>query len=144
MEMLRRVLEHPMAHVVVADAVDGYGLEAPPAQGEDERVAVLEDARVPAVFLETRLHVAYLVLALEQRAQHQRGGGAVVLHQLTWHTLNERQMVYNGNRGSVRKRPIGFLAVLQICDILVRIRIRESIPLTNRSGSWYFRQCPSR
>jgi hypothetical protein len=144
MEMLRRVLEHPMTHVVVADTVDGEGLEAAPAQGEDQRVAVLEDARMPAVLLEARLHVAYLILALEQRAQHQRGGGAVVLHQLTWHTLNERQMVYSGNKGSVRKRPIGFLAVLPIRNILVRIRIRESIPLTNGSGfgsgSWYFRQ----
>jgi hypothetical protein len=93
MEMFRRVLEHPMAHVVVADAVDGEGLEAAPAQREDERVAILEDARMPAVLLEARLHVAYLVLALEQRAQHQRGGGAVVLHQLTWHTLSEREMV---------------------------------------------------
>ena len=90
MEMLRRVLEHPMTHVVVADAVDGKGLEAAPAQGEDQRVAVLEDARMPAVLLEARLHVAYLVLALEQRAQHQRGGGAVVLHQLTRHALYER------------------------------------------------------
>jgi hypothetical protein len=93
MEMLRRVLEHPMAQIVVADAVDGKGLEAAPAQREDQRVAVLEDARMPAVFLEARLHVAYLVLALEQRAQHQRGGGAVVLHQLTRYTLNEREML---------------------------------------------------
>jgi hypothetical protein len=93
MEMLRRVLEHPMTHVVVADAVDGKGLEAAPAQGEDQRVAVLEDARMPAVLLEARLHVANLILALEERAQHQRGGGAVVLHQLTWHALNERKKV---------------------------------------------------
>jgi hypothetical protein len=30
--------------------------------------------------------------------------------------------------------------VLRIRDILVRIRIRGSVPLTNGSGSWYFRQ----
>ena len=30
-EVLRRVLEHPVAHVVVADAVDRQGLEPPPA-----------------------------------------------------------------------------------------------------------------
>ncbi len=36
--------------------------------------------------------------------------------------------------------------VLRIRNILVRIRIRGSIPLTNGSGSWscYFSQCPSR
>jgi hypothetical protein len=34
--------------------------------------------------------------------------------------------------------------VLRIPDIMVRIRIRGSVPLTNRSGSCYFRQWPSR
>ncbi len=33
---------------------------------------------------------------------------------------------------------------LQIHDILVRIQIRESMPLTNGSGSCYFRHWPSR
>ena len=35
-------------------------------------------------------------------------------------------------------------AVMQIHDILVWIRIRGSMPLTNRSGSCYFRHWPSR
>ncbi len=34
--------------------------------------------------------------------------------------------------------------VLRIPDIMVRIRIRGSVPLTNRSGSCYFRQWSSR
>ncbi len=37
-----------------------------------------------------------------------------------------------------------FLAELRIRDILVRIRIRRSVPLTNGSGSWCFRHWPSR
>ncbi len=35
-------------------------------------------------------------------------------------------------------------AVLRIHDIVVWIRIRESMPLTNGSGSWNFRHWPSR
>ncbi len=60
--------------------------------------------------------------------------------------------------GSCRPRLLGFqahtrprllslwlwAAVLRIHEILVRIRIRGFIPLTNRSGSSYFRQWPSR
>ncbi len=37
-----------------------------------------------------------------------------------------------------------FISVLRICDILVRIRIRGSMPLVNGSGSYYFRHWPSR
>jgi len=36
------------------------------------------------------------------------------------------------------------LAVLRIRDILERILIRESVPLTYGSGSWHFRYWPSR
>jgi hypothetical protein len=35
-------------------------------------------------------------------------------------------------------------SVLRIRDILVRIRIRGSVPLTNGYGSWYIRQWPWR
>ena len=87
-QVLGRVLEHPVAHVMIATAVDGQGLEPAPAQGEYQRVAVLEDARVPAVLLEPGLDVAYLVLALEQGAQDEGGGGGVVLNQLTRHSLH--------------------------------------------------------
>jgi hypothetical protein len=49
-------------------------------------------------------------------------------------------------------KSILFASVLRIRDILVRIRISGSVPLTNgsgsdsgsSSGSWYFRQRPSR
>ncbi len=34
--------------------------------------------------------------------------------------------------------------VLRIRDILVRIRIRGTVPLANEFGSWYFREWPSR
>ncbi len=37
-----------------------------------------------------------------------------------------------------------FLTVLWTRDISVRIRIRGYVPLTNGSGSCYFRHCPSR
>lgn len=49
--MLWCVLEHPLSHIVVLDAVDGRGLEPPPAEGDDEGVASLEDSFVPAMFL---------------------------------------------------------------------------------------------
>jgi hypothetical protein len=38
--------------------------------------------------------------------------------------------------------PVNAQPVLRIHEILVRIRIRRSIPLTNGSGSCYFRQWP--
>lgn len=58
MHVFRGVLEHPLSHVMVLDAVDGRGLEPSPAEGDDERVACLEDAFVPAVLLESHADVA--------------------------------------------------------------------------------------
>ena len=56
--MLRRVLEHPLSHVVVLDAVDRHGLEPPPAEGDDEGVTSLEDPLVPAMLLQPHPDVA--------------------------------------------------------------------------------------
>jgi len=56
--VLRRVFEQAVAPVVVLDVVQGHGLEAPPAQGEDEGVPGLQDAVVPAVLLQPHLTCA--------------------------------------------------------------------------------------
>ncbi len=50
------------------------------------------------------------------------------------------------NNSVEKKRTRKYKSVLRIHDILVRIRVRGSMPLTNgsRSGSCYFRHWPSR
>lgn len=58
--VLRRVLERSIAHVVILDKIDRYGLEATPAERDDERVASFEYFRMPAVFFQTHLYIAYL------------------------------------------------------------------------------------
>ena len=55
MHVLRRVFEQAVAPVVVLDVVEGDGLEAPPAQRQDKGVSGLQDAVIPAVFLQTHL-----------------------------------------------------------------------------------------
>ena len=59
MHVLRRVLEHAVASVVVLDVVQRHGLEAAPAQGHDEGVPVLQDAVVPPVFLQPHLNTPH-------------------------------------------------------------------------------------
>lgn len=44
-----------MPSVVILDVVQRDGLEAPPAKREDEGVSCLQDAVVPAVFLQPHL-----------------------------------------------------------------------------------------
>lgn len=51
MHVLRCVLEQAVAPVVVLDVVQGDGLEATPAQGQDEGVARFQDPVVPSMFL---------------------------------------------------------------------------------------------
>lgn len=53
--VLGGVLQQPMAAIVVLDVVEGHGLEAPPAQREDDGVPRLQDATVPAVLLQPHL-----------------------------------------------------------------------------------------
>ncbi|CAI6089869.1 unnamed protein product [Clonostachys chloroleuca] len=60
--VLGGVLEHAAAGARVRQAVDGHGLEAAPAQGEDEGVVGLEDPLVPAVALDADLDEAEAVL----------------------------------------------------------------------------------
>jgi hypothetical protein len=68
---------------------------------------------VPAVLLEAGLHVADLILALEQGPQHQGGGGGVVLYQLTWHSLNNAKCSDNGPvSAAVTKRKLCFMKPL--------------------------------
>ena len=55
-EMLRRVLDAPVAPVVVPHGVDGLGGEAPPAEGHYQWVVCLEDLLVPTVLLQPSLH----------------------------------------------------------------------------------------
>ena len=61
--MLWCVLEHPLSHVVVLDAVDGRGLEPPPAEGDDEWVTSLKDPFVPAMFLQPHSDVSETTLS---------------------------------------------------------------------------------
>lgn len=53
--MLWSVFEQTMPSVVILDVVERDGLEAPPAKREDEGVSCLQDAAVPAVFLQPHL-----------------------------------------------------------------------------------------
>lgn len=55
MHVLRCVLEQAVAPVVVLNVVERDGLEAAPAQGQDEGVSRLQDAVVPAVFFQPHL-----------------------------------------------------------------------------------------
>lgn len=71
-----------MAVVLVCDGVDRHGLESAPADGEDERVARLEEAAEPAVALEAELHEAAPLLARRQAAHQQRLRGVPVRDQL--------------------------------------------------------------
>lgn len=66
--MLRCVLEHPLSHIVVFNTVDGRGLEPPPAEGDDERVASLEDPFVPAMLLQSHPDVAKTPLPRQDSA----------------------------------------------------------------------------
>ena len=62
----------PVAAVGVLHRVHGHALEAAPADGEGERVAVLEHARKPAVALQAQLHEAPALLRRRQAAHQQR------------------------------------------------------------------------
>lgn len=62
--MLRGVFQQAVSAVVVLDVVEGDGLEAPPAQGEDQGVSGLQDAAVPAVLLQAHLHTFRSVLSV--------------------------------------------------------------------------------
>lgn len=53
--VLRGVLEQAVPPVVVLDVEHGDGLEAPPAQGQDQGVARLQDLLVPSVLLQAQL-----------------------------------------------------------------------------------------
>lgn len=55
MHVLRRVLQETLTHVVVLDRVDDHRLEAAPSAGDDQWVAGLEQALVPAVLLDADL-----------------------------------------------------------------------------------------
>lgn len=55
MHMLWSVFEQTMPSVVILDVIQRDGLEAPPAKREDEGVSCLQDAVVPAVFLQPHL-----------------------------------------------------------------------------------------
>ena len=54
--------QQPVSAVLVFNCVDGDRLEAPPANGEGERIASLQDFGEPAVPLQTDLHVAPALL----------------------------------------------------------------------------------
>lgn len=55
MHVLRRVFEQAVASVVVLDMVEGDGLETTPAQRQNEGVPCLQDAVIPAMFLQPHL-----------------------------------------------------------------------------------------
>ena len=80
------ILEHPLSHIVVLDAVDGRGLEPPPAEGDDEGVASLEDPLVPAMLLQPHPDVAETPLPRQDSTHYHRVVGIKVLHKFTWHS----------------------------------------------------------
>ncbi len=84
--MLWCVLEHPLSHVVVLDAVDGRGLEPPPAEGDDEGIASLEDPLVPAMFLDSHPDVAKTPLPRQNSAHYHWVVRVKVLHKFTRHS----------------------------------------------------------
>lgn len=53
--VLGGVLQQAMAAIVVLNVVEGHGLEAPPAQREDDGVPRLQDTTVPTVLLQPHL-----------------------------------------------------------------------------------------
>lgn len=64
-----RVLEEALTLVLVGGRVKGQRLEAAPPHREDQWIAVLQDALVPAVLLEARLR------GKGQRTAEREGGG---------------------------------------------------------------------
>ena len=84
--MFRGVLQHPLSHVVILDAVNGRGLEPPPAEGDNERVTCLEDAFVPAMFLQPHSDKAEAPLPWQDSTHYHWVVGVKVLHKFTRHS----------------------------------------------------------
>ena len=83
MQVLGCVLDHPLAPIVVLDAVDRHGLEPPPSSRKDQRVVGLEDPLVPPVFLHPQLHEPEPVLTGEHCPNQDEVGGVEVGHKFT-------------------------------------------------------------
>jgi len=62
-EVLRRVLDHPLTHVVILNRKNGDRLEATPAQRDDQGISILENFRIPPMLLDSELNVTDLVLS---------------------------------------------------------------------------------
>ena len=84
--MLWGVLQHSLSHIVILDAVDGCGLEPPPAEGDNERVTRLEDAFMPAMFLQPHPDKAKAPLPWQDSTHYHCVVGVKVLHKFTWHS----------------------------------------------------------
>ena len=83
MQMLWRVLDAAVAHIVVLRGEDGNGLEAAPAHRDDQRVAILQDFPVPPVLLHPHLHVANILLLRQETADEAGIGRVEIVHKLT-------------------------------------------------------------
>jgi hypothetical protein len=62
-EMLRRVLDHPLPHVVVLDGEHRNGLEPSPPQRDNEGVTIFQDFWKPSMFLDPELDKTDLILS---------------------------------------------------------------------------------
>lgn len=62
MEVFWRVLDHALPHIVVLAAVHGHRLEPAPAHGQDQGIKRLQNALVPAMFLDADSGEPHLLL----------------------------------------------------------------------------------
>ena len=110
MQVLRCVLDHPLASIVVLYAVDRHSLESPPANGEDQWVIGLQDLLVPPVLLQPQLHEPQPLLPREHRPHEDQVGGAEVCHTFTWNTCwyQESHVVAMGNMTSIKIHKLSF------------------------------------
>ena len=81
--VLWSVLQQSMSHVVILHEVERNGLESSPAHGDDQRVFALQDLLVPAVLLQTNLHVARVRLGDRHSAENDHVARIEVIDEFT-------------------------------------------------------------
>ncbi len=108
------------------------------------------EGTVPQVSVALKTWTVPEARGLRQRWRGRGSGGGCPAPVSAWPAAHASSPPAGARpRGSASAQPpnrASIIPVLRIRDILIQIRIRGSIPLTNRSwfGSCYFRQWPSR
>ena len=113
-QMLWRVLNATVAHIVVLRGEDGNGLEAAPAHRDNQRVAILQDFPVPPVLLHPHLHVSNVLLLRQETANEAGIGRVEIVHKLTWYlkitdssieSINQSTSTTNQSDGEISRLP---------------------------------------